>query len=101
VLVALQFSVALTEMGAKRNRNPSSLFSPGHDRLIATLTELREHAGVTQQELAKRMGKHRSFVWKTEGGQRRLDLVEFVRWCRGCGVDPLEVFKRLIPRLGG
>lgn len=83
-------------MGASRNRKPSSLFSPGYDQVVAALLGARKQAGISQEELAERMGKHRSFVWKTEGGQRRLDLIEFVRWCRACGVDPKPVFDRLL-----
>ena len=60
--------------------------------MIKTLVELRTHAGLTQQELAGMLGRHRSYIWKTEGGQRRLDLIEFVKWCRVCGADPEEVF---------
>lgn len=54
--------------------------------------QFRERSHLTQQELADRMGRHRSFIWKTEGGQRRLDLIEFVKWCRACGVDPEKAF---------
>jgi transcriptional regulator with XRE-family HTH domain len=61
--------------------------------VVVLLTEMREQAGITQKELAARLKKHRSFVWKTEGGQRRLDLVELVRWCEACGVDPVEGFR--------
>jgi transcriptional regulator with XRE-family HTH domain len=86
-------------MGARRNRRPSSLFSPGSDRLIAALIEMRKSAGLSQEHLAERMGRHRSFVWKTEGGQRRLDLTEFVRWCRACSTDPVAAFKRVVAQI--
>ncbi|MDZ4791849.1 MAG: helix-turn-helix transcriptional regulator [Hyphomicrobiales bacterium] len=33
---------------------------------------------MTQEQLAKRLGKPQSFVAKTEGGERRLDVVEFI-----------------------
>jgi hypothetical protein len=35
-------------------------------------------------------------VWKVEAGERRIDAVEMVRWCRGCGREPMESFKRLV-----
>jgi transcriptional regulator with XRE-family HTH domain len=88
-------------MGARRNRRPSSLFSPGYDRLMVALTKMREDAGLTQQDLADRMKKHRSFIWKTEGRQQRLDLFEFIRWCEGCGADPLDVFRTVLQRESG
>lgn len=88
-------------MGASRKRKSSSLFEPGYDHLVKTLIALRDHASLTQQQLADRLGRHRSFVWKTEGGQRRLDLIEFVKWCRACGADPEKTFAPLaasVPR---
>lgn len=83
-------------MGASQRRKSSSLFEPGYDEMVRQLVALRENAGLTQEQLAGRMKRHRSFIWKTEGGQRRLDLMEFVKWCRSCGSDPLTVMKRLV-----
>lgn len=88
-------SLAFSQMGASRKRKSSSLFEPTYDRLVKALVDLRDHAGLTQQELADRIDRHRSFVWKTESGQRRLDLIEFVKWCQACGADPETVFRPL------
>jgi len=57
---------------------PKSLRSPSHLRLQSLLVELRLARGLTQEQLAKRLGKPQSFVAKTEGGERRLDVVEFI-----------------------
>ena len=38
----------------------------------------RKAAGLTQHALARRLGRPQSFVAKYEGGERRLDVVEFV-----------------------
>lgn len=90
-------------MGASRSRQPSSLFAPAHgravERLRALLVESRERAGLTQQELAERLGRHRSFIWKTEGGQRRLDLIEFALWLRACDADPVQAFRSILDLL--
>lgn len=42
------------------------------------MRETRVKAGLTQDELAKRLKRPQSFVAKYEGGERRLDVVEFV-----------------------
>jgi transcriptional regulator with XRE-family HTH domain len=55
-----------------------SLRSPDHQRVIAILVAARAKAGLTQQQLADRLGKPQSFVAKYEGGERRIDVVEFV-----------------------
>lgn len=86
-------------MGARRQYRPSSLSAPGYLGMLGVLIAAREKAGLTQAQLAERMGRHRSFVWKTEGRLRRLDLVEFVRWSHACGLDPVEAFKEVLKQL--
>lgn len=56
----------------------------------------RDEAGLTQEKLAKRLGKHQSFVAKYEGGERRLDVVEFL-WITGVlRADPIKILKALM-----
>lgn len=93
-------SVACSQMGARPGPRPSSLFSPGYDELVRHLVAMREDSRLIQQELASRLDRHRSFVWKTEGGQRRLDIVEFVGWCRACGADPITALRRFLKASG-
>jgi transcriptional regulator with XRE-family HTH domain len=54
------------------------------------LREMRKKAGLTQQELAKRMGEDQWWVTRSESGSRRVDVAEFVAFCIACGVDPTE-----------
>lgn len=60
----------------------------------------RKRAGLTQQELAKRLRRPQSFVAKYEGGERRLDVVEFVTIVRAIGANPLRILKSLVNRVG-
>jgi transcriptional regulator with XRE-family HTH domain len=69
-----------------------SLRSPEYARLIATLVAARKDADVRQQALAKRLGRPQSFVAKYEGGERRIDVVEFVTIVRALGADPVKLF---------
>lgn len=55
-----------------------SLRSPAHVRLLESLVAAREKAGLTQQQLADRLGKPQSFISKYEGGERRIDVIEFI-----------------------
>jgi transcriptional regulator with XRE-family HTH domain len=64
----------------------------GYSTVVETMVALRGKARLTQQEFADRLGRHRSFVWKIEGGEMRMDLVEFIQRCRACGADPERVF---------
>ncbi|MBX4927818.1 helix-turn-helix domain-containing protein [Rhizobium binae] len=49
-----------------------------HKALIALLIEKREAAGLTQSDLAAKLGEYQSFVARLESGQRRVDVVEFL-----------------------
>jgi transcriptional regulator with XRE-family HTH domain len=46
----------------------------------------RERAGLSQVEVARRLGKPQSFVSKCESGERRVDVVELRDFARLYGV---------------
>ena len=62
------------------------------------LRAMREQAGLTQRQLADRIGQSQWWVARTETGSRRLDVAEFVEFCLGCGVEPAEALKELSAR---
>jgi transcriptional regulator with XRE-family HTH domain len=64
------------------------------------MVQARKKAGLTQQDLANRLKKPQSFVAKYEGGERRLDVVEFIAIVRAIGADPGRLFKMLLKRIG-
>lgn len=70
-----------------------SLKSPDYARLIAMLVALREHADMRQHALARKLGRPQSFVAKYEGGERRLDVIEFITIVQALGADPIKVFR--------
>ena len=53
-----------------------SIYTREYQVLLRILREDRERAGVTQVELARRLGQTQSYVSKIELGDRRLDLVQ-------------------------
>jgi transcriptional regulator with XRE-family HTH domain len=62
---------------------------------MAALVEVRTKAGVTQRELARRVGRAHSYVSRVEFGDRRLDVPEFIQWCEVLGKDPVELMRRI------
>lgn len=76
-----------------------SVFSDGYAELLKLLIETRKAAGVTQVDLATRLGRPQPFVSYLERGERRLDVVEFVAVARAIGVEPEALFKTLMARL--
>lgn len=71
-----------------------TLTSARHKALVAFLIESRKAAGMTQEELAARLGEYQSFVARIESGQRRIDVVEFLELADVLGFDPSTALKR-------
>lgn len=73
----------------------SSAFTERYERFRQILASARTAAGLTQVELAEKLGRPQSFVSKYERGERRLDVVEFLDIADVLGIDPHEVLKKL------
>lgn len=73
-----------------------STFTPLYDAFRKRLLEMRKGAGLTQRELAKRIGREHSFVSRVEQGERRVDVVEFYWICKACGENPRRRLKLII-----
>ncbi len=72
-----------------------TLGSERHKALISLLIEAREKAGLTQTELAEKIGEYQSFVARLESGQRRVDVVEFLELAEVLGFDAEESLRNL------
>lgn len=66
-----------------------------HKALIAILVDKREASGLTQMELAAKLGEYQSFVARLESGQRRVDVVEFLELAEILHFDAYEVLREL------
>jgi len=60
------------------------------------LAEEREARDLTQTEVARRLSKPPSAVWKYENGELRLDMIEYIALARAIGFDPLELMRKLM-----
>jgi len=60
------------------------------------LIEARENVSMTQQQLADLLHKPQSFVSKYEQGERRIDVIEFLKIAQMLKIDPAKVFKELL-----
>lgn len=72
-----------------------SLRTPAHVRLLELLVAAREKAGFTQQQLADRLGKPQSFISKYEGGERRIDVVEFIAIADALDMDASRAIREI------
>ena len=54
----------------------ASIFRAEYRKFLKRLQAARLEAGLTQEEVAKLLGKPQSFISKSESGERRVDVVE-------------------------
>jgi transcriptional regulator with XRE-family HTH domain len=73
-----------------------SLKSAEYARLVEVLVAARHEAGIRQQALATKLRRPQSFIAKYEGGERRIDVIEFIAIARALGADPLKLFKEFL-----
>ena len=78
---------------------PKAQHAPDYRPVPGFLRGLREEAGLSQRALGTRISKPQSWVYNCESANRRVDVAEFVAWCRACGVDPAKAFGRLLSGL--
>ena len=64
------------------------------------LSQIRREQGITQVELAKRLGRPQSFVSKIETGERSLKVYEQFAYARALGISSEALVQRLESYLG-
>jgi transcriptional regulator with XRE-family HTH domain len=57
------------------------------EKFLLLLKEMRQKRGVTQVELAEKLGVPQSFVSKYESGERQLDILELRQICQFIGIS--------------
>jgi transcriptional regulator with XRE-family HTH domain len=63
---------------------------------MSALVAARVKSGMTQRELARRLGRSHSFVGKIESGERQLNVLEFCELADALGVNPRELFGKVV-----
>lgn len=70
-------------------------------KMAQVLRGARAASGLTQVELAERLGVAQSFVSKYESGERRLDLLELREVAAALNVSPADLIAQVETALSG
>lgn len=70
-------------------------FSAEYKLFCRLLREARVKAGLSQEDVAKRLNRPQSYVSKYESGERRLDVIKFIRVATVLKVAPEDLVKKL------
>lgn len=76
-----------------------SVFSDAYAVLLEAIIAARKEVGLTQVELAGRLGKPQPFISYVERGERRLDVIEFCAWANAMGIPAETLFARVLQGL--
>ena len=68
-----------------------SVFSERYRVFLSHLVAARQAAGLTQVEVAGRLGKPQSYVSKAENGERRLEIGRDVELLREIGSNEMDL----------
>ena len=79
---------------------PKSLFSRNYETFLEHFHSARVRAG-TQEEIAKRIGQTQTFVSKCERGERRIDVIELMMFCKAFRVDAADFIRTLQRKMRG
>lgn len=85
-------------MEAQEAARGDKAHDPRYQELTRHLKSARKSLGLTQEALAARLNRHQQFVSRYEGGQRRLDAVEFYDVATELALDPAALLKALNDR---
>ena len=72
-----------------------SLGSQRHKAMWTFLVQKRKKAGLSQYEVAERLGRWQSYVARVESGQRRLDLMELLDFADALEFDVRELVRHV------
>ena len=59
-----------------------SIYGAEHKFIIERLKEARQHAGLKQEEVARRLNRPQSYVSRIESGQVRIEVLQLTEFAR-------------------
>jgi len=72
-----------------------SIHSDEYIWLRELLLNRRKELGLSQRAFGEKLGVVHSFIGKVETGDRRLDVFEFIEYCKGLDLDPIQVLREI------
>jgi len=70
-----------------------TLHSNEYHLLVKWLKKCRLERNLSIRQLASLVGVSHSYIGKVEQAERRLDIVEYIKYCEAMNVDPIKGIK--------
>ena len=75
---------------------PVSVHHPKYKALRSGLAAFRKYAGLSQIQLAAKLGVGQSYISKIERAEAYVDLFVYIDWVLACGRKPGKELGRLV-----
>lgn len=72
-----------------------TIYSQDSKILTDALRKSRKAKGLTIRQLAVKMDVHHSIIGKIETGERRLDVIEFIEYCKVLNIEPNNIISAI------
>lgn len=69
-----------------------------YELLRAELKKARLEANLLQADLAVKLRKPQSYISKIESGERNIDAIEYISYCKAIGINPITQLKKIIDK---
>ncbi|ADE85025.1 helix-turn-helix domain-containing protein [Rhodobacter capsulatus] len=74
---------------------PRTIHTEGQRALCEAIAAARREKGLNQADLARELHCQQSLIARIESGERRIDVLEFIKIFRALGVSPAEALRRV------
>ncbi len=68
-----------------------------YKQLLTALVDHRKLQKLTQVQVAEHLHKPQSYISKIEQGERRIDILEFVKLCNAINASPCFLLEKMDP----
>lgn len=82
--------MSTTRPEPSKKRKARSRFTDEYGLLLRRLIEVRKAAGVTQEQMARHLGKVQSHVSLIEAREREISVIDLWKWCHVSGITMKE-----------
>ena len=82
-----------------RRTGHKTIYTPPYELVVAKLKRACLEAGLSQEDLADRLGPTQLWVSRTERGERRVDLLEWLEYLLGCQADAHAFIDEVAPKV--
>lgn len=82
-----------------RRTGHKTIYTPPYELVVTKLKQARLKAKLSQEDLADRIGRTQLWISRTERGERRVDLLEWLEYLLGCEADPHAFLDEVVKKV--